>query len=352
MITLGVDAHKAIHVAVVVDEAGRELGEWQGPNTPDAWASLTRWAAMFGPDCWWGIEGAWGNGRGLAQHLVALGATVFEISPHWTSRLRRNNRRQGKSDRLDARAVARCVREEAPNLPLVHLEDDSAILDLLSTERDAAIAEATRLRNQIHALLTQIDPEYERHLPTLTSAAGLRALVSYTSPEQMPIQQHRAACVRRLAERLQLATMQAEDVAKQIRLLAKDRYEPLTRLCGVNLLTAGTLAGMLGPGRRFQTEAQLAAYAGTSPLEASSSGLTRHRLNRGGNRRLNSVIYRIALTQAHFHPDARAYLERRVSEGKTRREAHRCLRRYIARAIWRLWQECVQQPVTRIVEAA
>jgi transposase len=352
LITLGVDAHKAIHVAVAVDEAGRELGEWRGPNTPDDWASLNRWAAAFGPNRWWGVEGAWGNGRGLAQHLVALGATVFEISPHWTSRLRRNNRRQGKSDRLDARAVARCVREEAPSLPLVHPEDDSAILDLLSTERDAAIAEATRLRNQIHALLTQLDPEYEQHLPVLTSVAGLRALVTYAAPEETSIQQHRAACVRRLAERLQLATRQAEDVAKQIRLLAKERYEPLTELCGVNLLTAGTLAGMLGPGHRFQSEAQLAAYAGTSPLEASSSGLTRHRLNRGGNRKLNSVIYRIALTQAHFHLGARAYLERRISEGKTRREAHRCLRRYIARAIWRLWQECLQQPATKIVEAA
>jgi transposase len=352
LITLGVDAHKAIHVAVAVDEGGRELGEWRGPNTPHAWASLTQWAAAFGPACWWGVEGAWGNGRGLAQHLVALGFTVFEISPHWTTRLRRNNRRQGKSDRLDARAVARCVREEAPKLPLIHLEDDSVVLDLLSTEREAAISEATRLRNQIHALLSQIDPEYERHLPSLTSAAGLRALATYASPEETPIQQYRATCVRRLAERLQLATEQADDVAEQIRLLAKDRYEPLTRLCGVNLLTAGTLAGMLGPGRRFESEAQLAAYAGTSPLEASSSGLTRHRLNRGGNRRLNSVIYRIALTQAHFHLDAKAYLERRVSEGKTRREAHRCLRRYIARAIWRLWQECMQQTTAEIEEAA
>jgi transposase len=176
-------------------------------------------------------------------------------------------------------------------------------------------------------------------------------LATYTSPEETPIQQHRAACVRRLAERLRLATTQAGDIAEQIRLLAKDRYEPLTRLCGVNLLTAGTLAGMLGPGRRFESEAQLAAYAGTSPLEASSSGLTRHRLNRGGNRKLNSVIYRIALTQAHFHPAAKAYLERRVSEGKTRREAHRCLRRYIARAIWKLWQECLQHPLTN-AEAA
>jgi transposase len=352
LITLGVDAHKAIHVAVAVDEAGRELGELRGLNTADAWASLARWAATFGSDCWWGIEGACGNGRGLAQYLVALGFTVFEISPHWTSRLRRSNRRKGKSDRLDARAVARCVREEAPKLPLVQAEDDSVVLDLLSTEREAAIAEATRLRNQIHALLSQIDPEYGRHLPSLTSAAGIRALLSYTSPQDTLIQQHRAACVRRLAERLRLVTDQAEDVADQIRLLAKARYEPLTELCGVNLLTAGMLAGMLGPGRRFDSEAQLAAYAGTSPLEASSSGLTRHRLNRGGNRRLNSVIYRIALTQAHFHAEARAYIDRRVSEGKTRREAHRCLRRYIARAIWRLWQECLQPPITKTVEAA
>jgi transposase len=352
LITLGVDAHKAIHVAVAVDEAGRELAEWQGPNTADGWTSLARWAADFGSDCWWGVEGAWGNGRGLAQHLVALGFTVFEVSPHWTTRLRRRNRRQGKSDRLDARAVARCVREEAPKLPLVHAEDDSVVLDLLSTEREAAVAEATRLRNQIHALLAQIDPEYERRLPSLTSAAGLRALVRYASVDQAFIQQQRAACVRRLAERLQLASAQAEDVADQIRHLASSHYEPLTKLCGVNLLTAGILAGMLGPGRRFETEAQLAAYAGTSPLEASSSGLVRHRLNRGGNRRLNSVVYRIALTQAHFLPEARAYIERRVSEGKSRREAHRCLRRYIVRAIWRLWRECSRPQAKKNAEAA
>ena len=135
--------------------------------------------------------------------------------------------------------------------------------------------------------------------------------------------------------------LQARDLAKQIGSLTEERFAPLTRLCGISLLTAGTLAGILGPGNRFTTDAQLAAYAGVSPLEASSAGRTRHRLNRGGNRRLNAVLYRIALTQAHHWPAARAYLERRVSEGKTRREAHRCLRRYIIRAIWHLWQECL-----------
>ena len=95
-------------------------------------------------------------------------------------------------------------------------------------------------------------------------------------------------------------------------------FDPALR---VNLLTAGVLAGILRPGHRFKSDAALAAYAGVAPLEASSAERVRHRLNRGWNRRLNAVLYRIALTQAHFSPEARAYLDRRVSEGKTRREA-------------------------------
>ena len=114
----------------------------------------------------------------------------------------------------------------------------------------------------------------------------------------------------------------------------------MTRLCGVDLLAAGALGGILGPGRRFTTDTQLAAYAGAAPLPASSAGLVRHRLNRGGNRLLNAILYRITLTQAHYSVQARAYLDRRVSEGKSRREAMRALRRYIIRAVWRLWQEC------------
>ena len=340
MITLGVDAHKTVHVAIALDEAGHELGEWRGTNSPSGWDSLASWGSSWSKGCCWGIEGAWGNGRGLAQHLVGLGFTVFEISPRWTARQRRSSRRPGKSDHLDARAVARCVREEAPKLPIVQVEDETVVLDLLTNERDAAVGEATRLRNQIHALLSQVDPQYGTRLPSLCSAAGLRALESYAATSGGRIQEQRAASIRRLAQRLRLVTGQAEEIAKEIKSLAKAGYQELTRLCGVNLLTAGMLAGMLGPGHRFENEAQLAAYAGTAPLEASSAGLVRHRLNRGGNRRLNSIVYRIALTQAHHLPEARAYIERRMSEGKTRREAHRCLRRYIVRAIWRLWQEC------------
>lgn len=115
----------------------------------------------------------------------------------------------------------------------------------------------------------------------------------------------------------------------------------------MDLLTAGALAGILGPGRRFATDAQLAAYAGVAPLETSSADVVRHRLNRGGNRRLNAILYRIALTQARHSPEARAYLAWRVGEGKTGREAMRALKRFLIRAIWRLWQEC---PITSTPE--
>ncbi len=350
MITIGVDAHKRVHVAYAVDDAGQELGQWRGPNSAAGWHQLAEWSHSFSGERRWGIEGAWGYGRNLAQFLVGDGETVFEVNARWTAFGRRRGRRPSKNDSLDARAVALVVRQEAPGLPLVTADDETALLDLLANERDQAVGDATRLRNQIHSLLLQVDPEYSQRLPALKSKAGLVALCNYAAPDQRPLQTERAAAVRRLAMRLQLALEQAAELTTRIKELAKVRFEPLTRLCGVDLPTAGTLAGILGPGRRFSTDAQLAAYAGAAPLEASSAGLVRHRLNRGGNRRLNCILYRIVLTQAHHSQQARAYLDRRTGEGKSRREGMRALKRYVIRAIWRLWAEC-QSPVTQALAA-
>lgn len=340
MITIGVDAHKRVHVACAIDEAGREIGQWRGANSALGWQQVLDWAEGITGERQWGIEGAWSYGRNLAQFLVTRGEIVFDVNPRWTAFGRRRGRRQSKSDSLDARAVALLVRQEAPQLPIVTADDDTVILDLLANERAQALSDATRLRNQIHCLLMQIEPEYSLRLPTLKSKAGLAALRTYVAPDSHPLQVERAATVRRIAERLQLATDQAAELTSRIKGLVGTRFEPLTHLCGVDLLTAGTLAGILGPGRRFNSDAQLAAYAGAAPLEASSAGLVRHRLNRGGNRRLNAILYRIVLTQAHHSVEARAYLERRVSEGKTKREAMRALKRFVIRAIWRNWQDC------------
>jgi transposase len=344
VITIGVDAHKRINEATAIDDRGADVGRWRGANDAAGWVEFERWALQSGDARQIGIEGAWGFGRGLAQHLVRQQETVYEVNPRWTALTRRRARRTDKSDHHDSRAVALFVRQEAPDLPAVSEDDATVALDVLSNERDAAQTEATRLRNQIHALLSQVDPHYRTVVPSMKTPAGLERLKTYQAPEGASLgQQARAAAVRRLAVRLELALSQVDELAKEIRGLAAQGFEPLTEVCGVNLLTAGALAGILGPGRRFPTEAALARYAGAAPLETSSADRVRHRLNRSGNRRLNAILYRIVLTQAHHSQDARTYLARRMSEGKTRKEAFRALKRYIARAIFRLWIQCLDR---------
>ena len=352
MISIGVDPHKESNVAVAVDEAGRPCAEWRGANTAAGWQALLTWAGALGPLRQWGIEGAGGYGRGLAQHLILSGETVYEISPRWTADGRRHARRRDKSDVQDACAVAQKVRQEALTLLPLGAEDETAALDLLVTERQAALAEATRLRNRLHHLLHHLDPEYRQHLPSLTSQAGVRAVVQYTTTSPQPVQQARAAAVRRLGQRLQLALEQSKDLATQIRTLAAPRFAPLTAICGVDLLTAGALAGLLGPGQRFATDADLAAYAGVAPVEASSGRVVRHRLNRGGNRQLNAIVHRIAVTQARCSPQARAYLQRRQAEGKSWREAIRALKRHLARVVWQQWRRCWLAPGSMAAAAA
>lgn len=345
MPTVGVDAHKRTNMAVALDAAGREVARWRGPNSVAGWQQLAAWAAARDADARWGIAGAWNDGRGLAQHLVGAGATVYEVNARWTAAGRRRARTMAKSDGLDAHAVALVVWREAAARPAVTADDETGVSDLLVGEREGVVAEATRLRNQLHQLLLQLDPDDRRAIPSLKSQRGLRALAAYATTDARPLQQQRAAAVRRLAQRRQPLAEQARELAARIRAQAT-RYAPLVAICGIDLLTAAALAGLLGPGRRFANDAQLAAYAGVAPLEASSAERVRHRLNRGGNRRLNALLYRIALTQARCSAAAQAYLARRTSEGKTKREALRALKRFIVRAIWRQWQACLAPPAT------
>lgn len=197
-------------------------------------------------------------------------------------------------------------------------------------------------RNRIHALIYQVDPEYHLRLPALRSAAGVKAVLEYTTSSDSPIDRQRVAAIRRLAQQLHLVLQQADELAREIRKLSSPRYAPLTRLCGINLLTAGApwqecldraVASPPKPSSRRMPVWRL--------FRPSSANHLRHRLNRGGNRRLNAATYRIVLTQAHHSPAARKYLARRVAEGKTKREAFRALKRHIVRAIWHLWQECL-----------
>src|SRR3954471_13038777 len=152
MITIGVEAHKRVHAAVAVDDPGREVAHWRGPNSVAGWQELAAWGAARGGPVRWGIAGAGNDGRGLAQHLVGTGAAVYELKPRWTAAGRRQARRRDKHDRLDAQAVALHVWREAATLPRIVADDDTAVRDLLVSEREDLVAEATRPRNQLHQL--------------------------------------------------------------------------------------------------------------------------------------------------------------------------------------------------------
>jgi transposase len=338
MITIGVDPHKSVHHAVAVNEVGKTLGEWRGENSPAGWAGLLAWATALGLERQWGIEGAWTNGHGLAQYLVGQGERAADVPPRQTAQER--GRGRSKSDARDGLAIARLVLRDGARLTPVIAEDETAVLSVLVSERRSVLAEATRVRNQLHALLTLCDPQYKERVPALTSAAGILAVQDYQVAGGSAAQQTRAASIRRLGARLALLTVQATELEKEISALGKARFCPLMEMKGVKGLTAGTLAALMGCGQRFAREDQLAAYAGIAPLEASSGGVVRHRLNRTGNRQLNAVVHRIALTQLRTLPAAKAYVERRQREGKSKREAMRALKRYIIRAIWRNWQTC------------
>ncbi len=150
MHSIGVDAHKRVHAAVALDAAGQSLGRRRVANSTAGWRELLTWAAALGggdAPRRWGIEGAWGYGRGLAQHLVAAGESVSEVSPRWTAEARKRARKPGKSDVLAALDVARLVLQDAAALPVVAAEDETAVLDLLTAERDAVLADATRVRS-------------------------------------------------------------------------------------------------------------------------------------------------------------------------------------------------------------
>jgi len=347
VIWIGVDAHKRIHEAVAISEGG-VVGTRTIPNAPQAWAALLAWARQW-PERIWAVEGAWYLGRGLAQHLAGQGERVHEVNGRWTAARRRGMRRPGKSDRLDAHSVAQLLREEAGTLPRVYAEEDEqASVQLWSRVQAELTKDMTRLVNRLHDLLLACDPEYAAKLPKLTTKAGIAAVLAYSAPGAGTLVREREAVIRATAAQLALLDEQDRELRRKLERASKARFSPLRQIEGIGALIACGLIAELGGPRPGFGEAQLASLGGLSPLEASSAGAVRHRLNRLGNRRVNMFFHQIVLTQARIHPPARAYLDRRSAEGRTAREARRALKRLLVRRVFRAWSACFETNIERV----
>jgi transposase len=329
-VLIGVDPHKVSLAVAVVDEAKGELLEHAAfPQDRAGLRSLERWAKRFS-ECRWAVENAGGLGRYLAVRLAAAGECVVDVPPKLSARVRvlsTGNAR--KNDGLDALATALAA-SRTGRLAAVDPEAASEVLRLLSERREDLVAERTRALNRLHALLRDLLPGgVAGKLSADTAARILRGIRPQSSSSR--IRRRLAAEVLRDIRTLD---KKIADLNGRIEAEVEASGTTLTQIFGVGPILAAKILGTVGSVARFPTKAHFASYAGTAPVEASSGEVVRHRLSLAGNRHLNYALHMVAVCQARSDARGSTYYRKKIAEGKSRKEALRCLKRRISDAVF------------------
>jgi transposase len=327
MIVVGLDVHKHSLTAVAVDELGRAVAEHTGPVD----AQVVGWARSFDSEPLFAVEDCRHVTRGLERLLLEQGEQLVRVPPRLTAPQRRRGRVRGKSDRIDALAVARAALQE-PQLDRPRAgEERLHELKLLVDHREDLVSERRRCQQRLRWHLHELDPSLHIPLGALDRSVWLDRLGRQLARRPQATQ---VRIARDLVGRCRNLTRAIAELDHQLRAHTSKIAPRLVDLPGCGPVSAAKLLCEIGPIDRFRSDAQLARHAGVAPLDASSGKHHRHRLDRGGNRQLNCALHRIAITQGRVHAPARTYLERKQSEGKSRREAIRCLKRQLARTIY------------------
>ena len=333
MIVIGSDPHKRGYTCSAV-VAG--TGELRSSETVQATSAgherMLAWARGVDGERVWAIEDCRHVSGKLERFLLARGERVVRVPPKLMAGRRRASREAGKSDTIDSLAVARAALEEGiDSLPTAVLAGPAREVKLLLDHREDLVAERTRIQNRLRWLLHDRWPELELPSGCLDRVVWLERLAGRLGrcPQDADVRVMRDQ-VRRLKE----LTRQATALERELLLLVRALQPRLLELPGVGTLTAAKLIAEIAGIERFRNPAKLARLAGVAPIPAQSGNTTRVRLDRGGNRQLNAAFHRIAITQLRVHPPAQDYVARRLSDGKTKREALRCLKRHLVRTIF------------------
>jgi len=269
--------------------------------------------------------------RGFEQMLLAAGERLVRVPPRLTGPERRRGRTRGKSDQLDALAVARAALRE-PRLDSPRPQEPRLReLKLLVDHRDDLVAERRRCQQRLRWHLHELDPSLRVPLGALDRTVWLERLRRQLARHEQTTQ---ARIARELLGRCRELTRSISELDRELQARMQRTAPRLLELAGCGPISGAKLVCEIGPIGRFASDAQLARHAGVAPLDASSGKHQRYRLDRGGNRQLNCALHRIAVTQGRTYAPARAYLERKQNEGKSRREAIRCLKRQLARTVY------------------
>jgi transposase len=336
-VILGVDTHLEVHVAVALDHLGRRLGESSVPATLKGYERLLCWAEGFGPVRCVGVEGTSSYGAGLARHLRARGIEVLEVErPKHRRRSSRSN--VEKSDPSDAEAAARAVLAgEASGVPKSG-DGEVEMIRTLRAARRSAMKARTQAANQLQGLRVTAPEQLLNRLRGLSTKELVCVAARFRlgdDPRDVPTATKFA--LRSVARRYEALSEEIAELDVHLDGLVAQAAPELVSLAGIGTDSAATLLIVAGDNpQRLGSEASFANLCGVSPIEASSGKVVRHRLNRGGNREANRALYMICLARMRRDPRTQEYVARRTTEGKSKREIIRCLKRYVAREVYRM----------------
>lgn len=328
MIVIGVDSHKRTHTVVAVDPTGRKLAEKTVAAISAGHLELVRWAGRFKARTF-ALEDCRHLSRRLSTDLLVAGEAVVRVPPKLMAGARRSSREPGKSDPIDALAVARAALRE--DLPAATLDGAERDVRLLVDHREDLVAERTRAQNRLRWHLHELDPGSEPVARGLDRAVVLAALERDLAAAAGTV----GRIARELVVRIRELTATINQLEREIGRLIADLAPSLLALSGCGRLTAAKLIGETAGIGRFRSRAAFARHNGSAPLPVWSGNTERHRLSRTGNRQLNVALHRIAITQLQREGPGRTYLEHRRARGDTKAEAIRALRRRISDEVFR-----------------
>jgi transposase len=332
LIVIGIDPHMKTHTAVALDAAtGRSLAETTVACDDDGHDKLLAWARALPGDHYFAIEDCRHVSGRLERYLLPRGERVVRVPPKMMAGARHSARCYGKSDPIDAACVARAALRE-PGLPQASLAGPEHDARLLVDHRGDLLDERKRIQKRLrwhcHDLEIELDlpPRVLDRYVWLDRLEGVLNALPQSTRGRIALHELRAC--RDLT--VEIRSLERE-LNSRMRQLASD----LMAIPGCSAIGAAHLVGQIAGASRFSGEAAFAMHVGVAPLPVSSGQSSRHRLNRCGNRRLNSTIHMIAVTQARMHSPAIAYMERKQAEGMSYREALRCLKRHLARVVFK-----------------
>jgi transposase len=339
-LAVGVDTHLDTHTAAICDDRGRVLAQLQVAATAAGYGELLAWAGATaaGRELAWAVEGTRHYGLGLARHLTAAGQRVSEIG----STRHIGKRRAGKSDPIDAVRAARELLAR-PRPAQMRTDGDREALRLLMVDRDNAIQSCRTARAALASVLVTAPARLREQLRGLPSKRRAAACAELTCPQDAGrLTQVTHQTIIHLGRRITALAETAAGLEAQIGAIVEDMAPGLVAAePGLGALSAAQILLSWSHAGRIHSEAAFGMLSGTAPVPVSSGRTGRHRLNRLGDRQLNRALHVIAVSRMRHHPSTRAYAERRRAEGKTDKEIRRCIKRYLARHLYRTLSQAI-----------